>query len=137
MTRTFHAKLDKKTLLFCLLPSTIMAVYFFWIKWPLPEFVFMVFMVIIVERLIHTVYVVTDDGRLIISKGRFSRSVVINLSDIKSVEPVKTSAIFPFRRNDVVGITLKDGAIRLVSPFPADEFCHFVMKQFRKEEKEI
>lgn len=137
MTRTFHAKLDKKTLLFCLLPSTIMAVYFFWIKWPLPAFVFMVFMVIIVERLIHTVYVVTDDGRLIISKGRFSRSVVINLSDIKSVEPVKTSAIFPFRRNDVVGITLKDGAIRLVSPFPADEFCHFVMKQFRKEKKEI
>lgn len=137
MTRTFHAKLDKKTLLFCLLPSTIMAVYFFWIKWPLPAFVFMVFMVIIVERLIHTVYVVTDDGRLIISKGRFSRSVVINLSDIKSVEPVKASAIFPFRRNDVVGITLKDGAIRLISPFPADEFCHFVMKQVKEKEKEI
>lgn len=137
MTRTFHAKLDKKTLFFCLLPSTIMAVYFFWIKWPLPAFVFMIFMVIIVERLIHTAYVVTDDGRLIISKGRFSRSVVIDLSDIKSVESVKASAIFPFRRNDVVSISLKDGAVRFISPFPADEFCLFIMKQVKEKEKDI
>ena len=34
--------------------------------------------VLMIERIIHTVYVLTSDGRLIISRGRFSRSLSVN-----------------------------------------------------------
>jgi hypothetical protein len=35
MIRTFHAKINKKILFFSLLPATVLAIYFFWVKLPL------------------------------------------------------------------------------------------------------
>lgn len=134
MTRTFHAKLNKKTLFLCLLPSTIMAIYFFWIKWALIALFFIIFMVIIVERLIHTAYIVTSDGKLIISKGRFSQDRIIRFSQIKTVEQVKKSPINPFANQDVVCITLKNDSIKLITPFPANEFCNYINKKLNEKE---
>lgn len=82
MIRTFHSKLNRKTLVFCLLPATVLAVYFFWVKLPLPALCCMVFMVFVVERLIHTFYVFADDGCLYIHQGRFSRVKKIPLTEI-------------------------------------------------------
>ena len=74
MIRTFHSKVNRKTLCFCLLPGTVLAVYFFWVKLPLPALCCMVFLVFVVERLIHTSYVFTDDGFLWVNRGRFSKA---------------------------------------------------------------
>lgn len=126
MTRTFHARVSKKVLIYCLMPSTILTVYFFWIKMPLAALVFMIFMVVIIERMIHTSYIINSGSELIIFKGRFSRVVKLRLSDIEKVEQLKSTAIFPFRRKDVVTLTLKNGSIKQISPFPADEFCRYV-----------
>lgn len=57
MIRTFHAKINKKILFFSLLPATVLAIYFFWVKLPLAALCCMVFLVFVVERLIHTYYV--------------------------------------------------------------------------------
>lgn len=88
--------------------------------------VFMIFMVVIIERMIHTSYIINSGSELIIFKGRFSRVVKLRLSDIEKVEQVRATAIFPFQRNDIVALTMKDGSIKLISPFPADEFCRYV-----------
>ena len=51
-------------------------------------FALMVVVVLMVERIVHTAYTLTADGRLRVSKGRFSRRVEILLADIVSVETV-------------------------------------------------
>lgn len=133
MTRTFHTKLSKKTLFLCLLPSTVMAIYFFWIKWPLIAFIFIIFMVIIIERLIHTAYIITSDDKLIIFKGRFSQSKTIPLSDIRTVEHIKPSSVNFMTSRDIVCITLKNGGIKLISPFPANDFCNYINKKIHEK----
>ena len=51
-------------------------------------FALMIVVVLMVERIVHTAYTLTADGRLRVSKGRFSRRVEIRLADIVSVETV-------------------------------------------------
>lgn len=133
MIRTFHSKLNRKTLVFCLLPATILAVYFFWVKLPLPALCCMVFLVFVVERLIHTFYVFADDGCLYIHQGRFSRVKKLALSDIREAVVVYPSSLAFLKSRDTVMLTLQDGSLRFVTPFPAEEFCRYLQK--RKEEE--
>lgn len=132
MIRTFHAKIDPVLLIGCLLPSTVLAVVFFWIKQPIPALVFLVLMVLIVERLIHTSYVLTDDGVLWIGKGRFVRKKAVRLEEIDRVELFQLRSFFLIRRRDAVMLTLKDGSQLVVNPFPAEEFCHVLLKRMGK-----
>ena len=45
--------------------------------------------VLMIERIIHTVYVLTSDGRLIISRGRFSRSLSVPVNEIIRMRVVR------------------------------------------------
>ena len=77
---------------FSLLPATVLAIYFFWVKLPLAALCCMVFLVFVVERLIHTYYVFTDEGCLFIHQGRFSKVSRHSLSDIEKVFRLKSFA---------------------------------------------
>lgn len=131
MIRTFHSKINKVTLFCCLLPATVLAVYFFWVKMPLAALVFMLLVVVVIERLIHTSYIFTDDGMLWIDKGRFSKKTRIALTDIREAEVVRTSAISLLKNRETVMLTMQDGSMRFVAPFPAEDFCRYL--NHRKE----
>lgn len=133
MIRTFHAKIDPVLLVGCLLPSTVLAVFFFWIKQPIPALVFMILMILIVERLIHTSYVLTDDGLLWINKGRFTRKKSVRIADIDKVELYQLRSFFLVRKRDAVLLTMKDRSTVLVTPFPAGEFCHVLLKRMEEQ----
>lgn len=45
--------------------------------------------VLMIERIIHTVYVLTSDGRLIISRGRFSREMSVPVNEIIRMSVVR------------------------------------------------
>ncbi len=129
MIRTFHSKVDRKTLCFCLLPGTVLAVYFFWIKQPLPALCAMVFLVFVVERLIHTSYVFTDDGHLLVCRGRFAKVRRLRLDDISRAEVVRAGGLSFLRHKDTVALTLRDGTTKLITPSPAEEFCRYLRKR--------
>ena len=57
---------------------------------------FMLLLIIAIERLIHTTYTLTTDGRLLLFYGRFSRSEEILLKDIISVERASSMKIGRF-----------------------------------------
>lgn len=133
MMRTFHSKINKVTLFCCLLPSTVLAVYFFWVKLPLAALLFMLLLVVLVERLIHTSYVFTDDGFLWIDKGRFSSKVKLALSDIDRVEIVHATSIAVLKSRETVMLTMRDGSLRFITPFPAADFCRYLTN--KKEER--
>lgn len=132
MIRTFHSKLNRKTLVFCLLPATVLAVYFFWVKLPLPALCCMVFLVFVVERLIHTFYVFADDGCLYIHQGRFSKVHKLALADIREAAVVSPSSLAFLKSRDTVMLELRDGSLHFITPSPAEEFCRYLKK--RKEE---
>ena len=133
MIRTFHSKLNRKTLVFCLLPATVLAVYFFWVKLPLPALCCMVFLVFVVERLIHTFYVFADDGCLYIHQGRFSKVRKLALADIREAAVVSPSSLAFLKSRDTVMLELRDGSLHFITHCPAEEYCRYLEK--RKEER--
>lgn len=135
MIRTFHSKINRKTLCLCLLPGTVLTVYFFWVKLPLPALCCMVFLVFVVERLIHTSYVFTDDGFLWVNQGRFSKARQYALDSIVKAEVVHPSALDFLRNKDTVMLTFRDGGVRFITPTPAVEFCKYFNRR-KKEKKE-
>lgn len=129
MIRTFHSKIDKKSLLLCVLPAAALLIFFFWNKMPLPVLFCAVFLVFIIERMLHTEYVFTDEGTLLIRKGRFSRTHEVPLADIVAVEVVQPSAVALLRNKNTVLLTMKDGALLFVTPFPASDFCRYMERR--------
>ncbi|MDE7378053.1 MAG: hypothetical protein K2N13_03725 [Paraprevotella sp.] len=125
MIRTFQSRVDKVMVMCCLLPSTVLAVYFFWIRLPLAALLFLLAMVFIVERLIHTTYTFTDKGELHISKGRFARRETVALREVEHVEICRSG----WFRTDVVVITCAGGCSRSVTPMAMEEFCHVLLKR--------
>ena len=87
----------------------------------------MMAVVLMVERIVHTAYVFTADGMLIISKGRFSRRVAIRITDIVSVERVRAGVL------GVRYVLIRYGAGREVSVQPAGEEV-FVGEITRRQE---
>lgn len=132
MIRTFHAKIDPLILAGCLLPSTVLAVFFFWSKQPIPALIFLILMVLVVERLIHTSYILTDEGVLWIDKGRFARKKQLRLEEIAKVELYQLRQFFLIRKRTAVLLTLKNGSTMIITPFPAEEFCHVLLKKMNR-----
>lgn len=135
MVRTFHSRIDKKTLVFCLLPATVLAVFFFWVKQPLAALCFMVFLVFVIERLIHTAYTFTDDGWLTVCRGRFSKVGRYALADIEKADIVRPSSLAFLKPKDTVMLTFRNGGVRFITPFPAEEFCRYFNRKKRETDK--
>lgn len=95
MNRVFHARIAVGQYLFLVLIG-ILAVYMLWSKHPLPAALFMLGLVVSIEKLIHTIYTVTSDGKLVLFFGRFSRGKEILLKDIISVERANSMRIGDF-----------------------------------------
>lgn len=77
--------------------------------------VLMAAVVLMVERIIHTSYVFTDDGMLVVCKGRFSRTRAIRVGDIVSAEIVR-AGLLPVRY-----VLVRYGAGREVSLQPVND----------------
>ena len=88
MKRTFQHRVTAPAVSLVLLLAAV-ALFFFWQRTSSAAAVATLVLcvdVFIVERLIHTTYVFTDDDRLVVSHGRFSRTVTVPLSDVTRTE---------------------------------------------------
>ena len=95
MNRIFHARIAVGQYLFLVL-ATIIVIYAMWMQHAVMAILFMLLLIIAIERLIHTMYTLTTDGRLLLFYGRFSRSEEILLKDIISVERASSMKIGRF-----------------------------------------
>lgn len=85
MNRIFHARIAAIHYLALLLFASL-AVYGFLERSVVFAFPAMLLLVLMVERLIHTTYTVTQQGTLLVDRGRFSRTRTIPIADITRVE---------------------------------------------------
>ncbi len=88
MTRTFHHKFTIGSKAGVILFAGL-AIYLFWIKAIIPGLLLIVLNVLLMERVLHSEYVFTDDT-LIINRGRFAKRHSIPLAEIHSCKPMNT-----------------------------------------------
>ena len=118
MNRIFHARIAMGQYLFLILIG-ILAVYMLWYKSPFLAAIFMLWLVVIIEKLIHTTYTVTPDGKLVLSFGRFSRSKEILMKDITSVE--RASSVMRY-----VLVKYGEGKCVVLLPVKEEEFIRLL-----------
>ena len=88
MNRIFHERITWSQVVFILIGAAVVF-WAFWIKQVLLGVVFLLMLIVMIERAIHTTYTLTTDGRLLVYYGRFTKGKEILVSDIKKVEKFK------------------------------------------------
>lgn len=117
MNRTFHYKASFLNYV-AVVVVAVGALLVFWHRSAVNAVVgvaLMIVIILMVERIIHTAYVFTDKGLLIVNNGRFSRSLSIRVSDILSAEVVR-AGVLPVRY-----VLIKYGAGHEASVQPDNE----------------
>ena len=125
MNRIFHARIAMGQYLFLILIGSL-TVYMLWNKLPLPAALFMLWLVVIIEKLIHTTYTVTPDGKLKLYFGRFSRSKEILLKDVISVERASSMQIGRFAVMRYVLVKYGAGKCEVLFPVKEEEFIRLM-----------
>ena len=128
MNRIFHARIAMGQYLFLILIGSL-TVYMLWNKLPLPAALFMLWLVVIIEKLIHTTYTVTPDGKLVLFFGRFSRGKEILLKDITSVERASSMQVGRFALMRYVLVKYGGGKCAVLLPVKEEEFIRLLQER--------
>ena len=131
MNKIFHARIVVGQFLFLALISGL-AIYMLWDKYVLPAALFMLWLIVVIEKLIHTTYTVTPDGKLKLYFGRFSRSREILLKDIISVERASSMQIGRFAVMRYVLVKHGTGKCEVLFPVKEEEFIRLLEERRNK-----
>lgn len=128
MNRIFHARIAVGQFLFLALISGL-AVYMLWNKLVLLAALFMIWLVLVVEKLIHTTYTLTPDGRLVLYFGRFRRGREILLKDVVAVERASSMLVGRFAVMRYVLVRHGAGKCEVLFPVKEEEFIRLMEKR--------
>lgn len=131
MNRVFHARIVAAQYV-ALALITFCMVWGFWNKELLVAVSWMLLLVVCMERLIHTTYTLTSDGKLVLYRGRFGPRRIIYLKDIISVE--QTSSLKLGRWAVLNYVLVKHGANRceVCLPVNEEEFIRVLRKRMQE-----
>ena len=127
MDRVFQARIRISSILL-LAAVTVAAVYFMWCKNGILMAVALLFMVVVIEMMVKTAYTVKASGMLVIKRGRFSRTVEINLQDIESIERINRFRVFGRTMSKYLLIHVKGGVSVAVMPVNEEGFVKCIEK---------
>lgn len=131
MNRSFHYRASWLNYT-CIIVVAVAAMYSLWrrsVVNAIVGFMLMGVVVLMIERIIHTVYVLTADGRLIISRGRFSRELSVPVNEI-----IRMSVIRP-RLLGVRYILIEYGAGHETTVQPVNEEAF--MREVRDRQERV
>ena len=125
-TRTYRARLQITNWILIILLSAL-TIYLIWEGNGLLIAASLVFLLIVIERSIHTEYKLSQD-ELTISNGKLSKTVVIPVSDIKRIERIRKVRIG--RKALITYLIIVYGDEKSVSVIPQHEedFINQIMK---------
>ena len=109
-----------------ILLATAVAVYGLWEKHILVAVFFMLLLIVSIEKLIHTTYTVTPDGKLLLSFGRFSRGKEILLKDVTSVERASSMQVGRFAVMRYVLVKYGQDKCVALLPVKEEEFIRLI-----------
>lgn len=129
--RTFHTKVGWWYWGIIAIVSCFLFVCF-WFHELLLALFFAVVVIFLIEGLIHTQYVVTADGKLVIEVGRFMKGASIDVAQIVSIEKSKFPESAPALSLDRLKITYRKRSFKdyiLISPQNQEAFVQALLKQ--------
>ena len=130
MNRIFHARIVWYQY-FLLVVLTVNAVGALWCKIILPAVLFMLLLIVVIEQIIHTQYIVTTDGILEVDRGRFIRKKVIPISQITSIKKCNSMKFGRFSVTNYVLIEYGKGEFASTMPVKEREFIELIEKKKR------
>ena len=127
MNRIFHARIVWYQY-FLLVVLGINAFGFLWCKNIILATLMMLFLIVIIEQIIHTVYTVTTDGLQIHNNGRFIRKKAKPIAEITSVRKVHSMKFGNFAVTNYLLIEYGNGKYASVLPVKEKEFIELIEK---------
>lgn len=126
MNRIFHAKVEWGS--FLLLAAVLLVtVHSMWVvRNGILICLMLLLLVVIIERIIHTTYTITPDGKLIVHTGRFSKDKTYDLTEVKRVEKRDGARIFGYALRSFVLLEMDNGTMVTLIPKEADKFVKHV-----------
>ena len=128
MDRIFHARIAAGQYAALLLFGGLL-VYCLWVKYVGIALLWCILLLHFIEKLIHTTYTLTADGRLVLYLGRFARKREIALDDIASVESVQAVMLGRLAVRHYVLVHLKNGKCEMLMPVNEEDFIHALNKR--------
>ncbi|MEG1660576.1 MAG: PH domain-containing protein [Bacteroides sp.] len=125
MNRVFPARIDGLYYLLLLMLS-VNAIYALWGKLIILAVIWMLLLIVVIERIIHTAYTVTSDGHLIFFQGRFIRKKTVPLKDITSIKIHYTMKMGRFCLLHYVLIEYGNGKFITALPVKEREFVELI-----------
>lgn len=92
----------------------------------------MAFIVVSIERFVHTTYTLTHGGQLVIDRGRFSRKTVLMVADISKAYKMEGRMLMP----EHVVVEYGKGRMACMMPDEADSMLHEIRLRQAVEHKE-
>ncbi len=127
MNRIFHVRTPYTQVVFLLLLS-ILSFYFLWIQSGILAAVVMVLLIIVIERIINSTYTITQEGVLIIYKGRFSKKIEIPIESISHIEKCRSMNFGKFHLVDYILIKYDSKKHMALMPMKEKEFLNELAK---------
>lgn len=108
-----------------------LTVFLLWDQYALPAAIGMIWLIILIEKLIHTTYTITPDGKLMLYFGRFSRKREILIKDIVSVERGSSMQVGRFALLRYVLVKCGNGKHEALLPVKEGEFIRLLEERMR------
>ena len=86
-------------------------------------------LIIIIERIIHSTYTLTADGKLVVYYGRFYKGKTIPLTDITDVELKRSSGFGGLMPSKYVVIHYEKKNLLSLVPVKPEEFINALVKR--------
>ncbi len=134
MDRVFHSKTDLSSYLLLAFALTA-TVWAMWNKTGLIYAPCIVLVALIVERIIHTQYLVTANGMLVIQRGRLAHDKSIELQSIERIDQVCRFRIGGKSYGQYLIIVLSDGRQVAVRPKNETGFVECITKYRRQADQ--
>lgn len=135
MDRVFSSKTEISSYLLLLFALTA-TVWAMWNKTGLVYAPCLVLVALIVERIIHTRYVVTADGHLVVEKGRLAKNKKLSLRNINRIDQVCRFSIGCWAYGKYLIIVMDNGEQVPVRPKNESDFVTLITKRRREMDLE-
>lgn len=135
MNRIFHVKIAQGAYIFLVLCTALMVVAF-WYQEAIVGMIMALLLIVNIERIIHSTYTLTADGKVVVYYGRFYKGKTISLTDITDVELKRSSGFGGIMPSQYVLIHYENKLLSLVPVKPKEFINALVIRLEHRMEEE-
>lgn len=135
MNRIFHVKITTGTYLFLILFTAIM-VFAFWYMQSIVGLVMAIALIVTIESVIHSTYTLTTEGKLVVYRGRFLKTITIPFADITDVELKQSSGFGGMMTSQYVLVHYSDKKLLSLVPVKPEEFINAIVRRLEHRMEE-